>query len=123
MKVTSFLIGLGAGAAVAMLFAPRSGEETREMISASARHGRKYAEKRARQLRRAAGERVADFRDMAVDRAQDLRDMAGERVAEIREIALDAAERGRELIERQTDAVAAAVDAAKETYARESRTA
>lgn len=41
MKVISFITGLGVGAAMALLFAPRSGEDTREMLSDSAEQGRK----------------------------------------------------------------------------------
>ena len=32
MKLISFVTGLGVGAAVALLFAPRRGDETREML-------------------------------------------------------------------------------------------
>jgi len=32
MRITSFVMGLGVGAAVTMLFAPRSGKETREVL-------------------------------------------------------------------------------------------
>jgi gas vesicle protein len=99
MKFTSFVIGLGAGAAIAMLFAPRSGEETRAMIS-----------DKARESRRIAGERAREIRDMAGDKAAQLRDMAN-----------DMAERGRDAVSRQKNAVSAAVQAGKETYNREAQ--
>jgi gas vesicle protein len=56
MKFTSFITGLGVGAAVAMLFAPRSGEETREVLYEKARDGRRYVKDRLRDLRNVAND-------------------------------------------------------------------
>jgi gas vesicle protein len=53
-KVTYFLVGLGVGALVGILFAPKSGEETREFLSKKADEGREYAQKKARELRERA---------------------------------------------------------------------
>jgi gas vesicle protein len=50
MKVTSFVIGLGVGAAVAMLCAPRTGEETRQILGEKAERGRRFIEDRANEL-------------------------------------------------------------------------
>ena len=38
-RVTFFLVGLGIGALVGILFAPQSGEETREFLSQKADDG------------------------------------------------------------------------------------
>jgi len=38
-KSLAFFIGLGIGVGVALLYAPQSGEETREWISDNAEHG------------------------------------------------------------------------------------
>ncbi len=38
-SISAFVVGLGAGAALGVLFAPRSGEDTREYILASAQDG------------------------------------------------------------------------------------
>jgi gas vesicle protein len=108
MKITSFIIGMGAGATIAMLFAPRSGKETREMISDRAEQGRKFAKKQAREVREMATQQVGQIRDIAMDQAQQVRDMAA-----------DVAQRGKEVIGQQKNAVTAAVKAAKETYQRE----
>src|ERR1700737_623474 len=48
-KVTYFLVGLGVGALVGILFAPKSGEETRELLSKKADEGRDYAQRKARE--------------------------------------------------------------------------
>ena len=47
----AFAVGAVVGAAVALLYAPATGEETRRMIADKAREGRKRAEELARQGR------------------------------------------------------------------------
>ena len=46
-----FLAGLGLGALAGVLYAPRSGSETREVIRARAEEGREYVKNRAREAR------------------------------------------------------------------------
>jgi gas vesicle protein len=53
-RVSFFLVGLGIGALVGILFAPKSGEETREYLAAKADEGKEYAQKKARELRERA---------------------------------------------------------------------
>jgi gas vesicle protein len=53
-KVSYFLAGLGIGALVGILFAPKSGEETREYLSSKADEGRDYAQRKAQELRERA---------------------------------------------------------------------
>jgi gas vesicle protein len=47
----AFLVGAVAGAAVALLYAPASGQETRDFLSEKARAGRDKASEAARQGR------------------------------------------------------------------------
>jgi gas vesicle protein len=47
--ILSFVLGAVTGAAVALLMAPVSGEETRRLLSERAREGRERAEEAARQ--------------------------------------------------------------------------
>ena len=49
-----FLAGLGFGAIAGILYAPRSGSETREAIRSKAEEGRDYMRERARQAREQA---------------------------------------------------------------------
>ncbi len=49
-----FMAGLGVGAAVALLFAPRSGEETRQMLSEKAGEGREVLGRKAEEYRQQA---------------------------------------------------------------------
>jgi gas vesicle protein len=49
-----FLAGLGLGAAAGVLYAPRSGDETREALLSKAEGGREFVRDRARQAREQA---------------------------------------------------------------------
>ncbi len=49
--LTAFFLGALAGAAVALLFAPASGQETREYLGEKAREGKAKASETARQTR------------------------------------------------------------------------
>jgi gas vesicle protein len=64
-KITYFLAGLGVGALVGILFAPKSGEETRDFLSKKADEGKDYAQRKARELRERADELVERGKDVA----------------------------------------------------------
>lgn len=53
-KISYFIVGLGIGTLVGILFAPRAGEETRDLLAQKADEGREYAQKKARELRERA---------------------------------------------------------------------
>jgi len=57
-KLSFFCLGLGLGVAVGVLFAPKSGAETRELIRSKANDGTDYAKRRAADLRDTANETV-----------------------------------------------------------------
>jgi gas vesicle protein len=59
-----FLAGLGVGAVVGVLYAPRSGDETRDVIRSKAQEG----SERARQTARRAREQASDW----VDRGREV---------------------------------------------------
>lgn len=69
-KVSFFMVGLGIGALVGILFAPKSGEETREYLAQKADEGRDYAQRKARELR----ERAEDIIDRGKSVAQRQKD-------------------------------------------------
>jgi gas vesicle protein len=50
-----FLAGLGFGAIAGVLYAPRSGDETRQALRSRAEEGREFVRDRARQAREQAG--------------------------------------------------------------------
>ena len=60
-----FLAGLGVGAAVGVLYAPRSGSETRETLRAKADEGREFVSQRARKAREQASDLVDKGREVA----------------------------------------------------------
>ena len=49
-----FLAGLGIGAIAGVLYAPRSGDETRQALRSRAEEGREFVRERARQAREQA---------------------------------------------------------------------
>jgi gas vesicle protein len=81
-KVSYFLAGLGIGALVGILFAPKSGEETREYLTSKADEGRDYAQRKARELR----ERAEDL----IERSKEIMDRQKEGVAAAVEAGKDA---------------------------------
>ena len=85
-KVSFFLVGLGIGALVGILFAPKSGEETREYLSSKAEEGRDYAQKKARELR---------------ERAEDLIERSKEIMARQKDALSNAVESGKEAYKRE----------------------
>jgi gas vesicle protein len=59
-----FLAGLGLGALAGVLYAPRSGDETREVLRAKAEEGREYVRNRARDAKDQASQWADRGRDV-----------------------------------------------------------
>jgi gas vesicle protein len=59
-----FFAGLAVGAAISMLFAPKSGEGTRKYLSKKLNEGSKHARKKARELRERADDLVERGKEM-----------------------------------------------------------
>ena len=57
-KGNYFLVGLGIGSLIGVLFAPKSGEETREYIAKKAREGNELARRKAREMQDRVDETV-----------------------------------------------------------------
>lgn len=68
--VLAFLAGAIAGAAVALLFAPAAGEETRQLLGEKAREGRERAAEAARQGREFLAKQKETVKS-AIDRGRD----------------------------------------------------
>jgi gas vesicle protein len=68
--VVAFVLGALTGAAVALLMAPQSGEETRRLLAEKAREGREKAGEAARQGRE-LWNRQRDTLSTAFDRGRD----------------------------------------------------
>lgn len=85
--LASFLVGVGVGVGLGLLFAPKSGEETREILKQKADEGTEYLKKQ-----------TADLRENASARANDIID------------------KGRDVINRQMDNLNDAIQAGKQAY-------
>jgi gas vesicle protein len=68
-----FLAGLGVGALVGVLYAPRSGSETRDALRARAEDGRDYVRDRARVARDQASQWVDRGRDVVSQQKEQFR--------------------------------------------------
>lgn len=68
-----FLAGLGLGALVGVLYAPRSGSETREVLRARAEEGRDYVRGRARDARDQASQWADRGRDVVNQQKEQFR--------------------------------------------------
>ncbi|HTC57779.1 MAG TPA: YtxH domain-containing protein [Candidatus Sulfotelmatobacter sp.] len=68
-----FLAGLGLGALVGVLYAPRPGSETRDVLRARAEEGRDYMRSRAREARSQASEWVDRGRDVVSQQKEQFR--------------------------------------------------
>jgi gas vesicle protein len=71
-KISFFLVGLGIGALVGILFAPKSGEETREYLSQRAEEGKEYAQRKARELRERADDLVERGKQVATKQKESV---------------------------------------------------
>lgn len=72
--VGSFLLGLALGAGVALLLAPRTGEETRRVIGARARRATDRVRDRVADVADAVNEQVLDIRERVTERVDDARE-------------------------------------------------
>jgi gas vesicle protein len=84
--MNSFLTGLGAGLLLGVLFAPKSGEETRHQIGSSTKDGLDYLKKQGQEIR-----------DSAMDMVDRGKTMVNRQVGKLAGVAQ---ETGREVYQR-----------------------
>jgi gas vesicle protein len=107
-----FLAGLGIGALVGILYAPKSGRETREDLVATAKDGTEYVRVRAREVVDQAGHLVERGKGHATEYAQRGREVVERGRAQWE----DFVDRGKGFVNDQSAKVVAAVDAGKQAY-------
>jgi gas vesicle protein len=89
-----FLLGLGIGVAAGILWAPKAGEETRQLLAEKAEEGADYLK----------------------NRAQESTEYVRNRADDIRQSATDLYEKGRTNVQKQKDTLNNAVEAGKQAY-------
>ena len=100
-----FIAGVSVGALIGILYAPKSGRETREELLNSAAEGTDYLRTRARE--------AADGIHSMVGRSKE---QVGDLVDRGRSQWEEFVERGKNMVSDQTTRVAAAVDAGRQAY-------
>jgi gas vesicle protein len=100
----SFLLGGITGAALALLYAPRSGRETREMLGERLREG---------------ADRGRELKDQALEKGRALKEQALGKGRAILDDASEYMEKQREALEERKDRFSAAVEAGRQAYREE----
>lgn len=70
--LANFFLGLGIGVAVGLLFAPKSGEETRDILLTKADEGKEYLKKQTSGLVDSAGDLLDKGRDIIGKQKENL---------------------------------------------------
>lgn len=107
-KLTYLLIGGGIGAVLALLFAPKSGQELRDDIAVATKKGIEKGKETAGQLQEAAG----DYYEVTREKASELYQTAQEKAGELSEKAKTAAA-------QSANPISAAIEAGKGAYQEE----
>lgn len=107
-----FLAGLGLGALVGILYAPKSGRETREDIVAASKDGSEFVKTRAREYVDQAGQLVERGKGQATEYVSKGKEAVGRGRAQWE----DFVDKGKGFVNDQTVKVSAAVDAGKSAY-------
>ena len=92
--ISYFVVGLGIGVAVGLLMAPRSGEETRQLLRTKADEGTEFLRAKA----------------------EESKEFVRRRGTELRESASELIDRSKDAIARQKEQLAMAVEAGKQAY-------
>ena len=131
-RLTYFLVGAGIGAVLALLFAPKSGEELRNDIADATRKGIDKSREAAQQLGTKAGEyydatkqKAGEYYEGARETAEEYYEATRERAAELYDTATTKAGEvvatARDAARTQAGSISAAVEAGKKAYVEEKR--
>ncbi len=116
-KLTYLLIGGGIGAILALLFAPKSGEELRGDIADATRKGLEKSKEAAALV----GERAGEYYEVGREKAGEYYQTAQEKAGELKEKAGEIKEKAKEAVASTTNPFSAALEAGKEAYTEEKR--
>lgn len=107
-----FLAGMGVGALVGILYAPKSGREMREDLANSARESTEYLRNRTRQ----AAEDMSSLVDRGREQVNEYVERGRDAVDRGRAQWEDFVERGKTFVADQTSRVSSAMDAGRQAY-------
>lgn len=107
-----FLMGLGVGTALGVLYAPKSGTETRDELASTAREKSEFVRQRSRQ----AADQVGDLVDRGRDHLNEYVDRSKEAVDRGRAQWDQYVDRGRQAVNERADNVSSAVEEGKRAY-------
>ncbi len=116
-KLTYLLVGGGIGAILALLFAPKSGEELRGDIADVTRKGIEKGKETATQLQEKAGE----YYEVTREKAGEYYQVAQEKAAELKDKAGELTEKAKGAVAQSANPFTAAIEAGKEAYTEEKR--
>jgi len=108
-----FLVGLGIGAAIGVLYAPQAGTDTRESLAGSARERAEYLKQKSKE----AAAQVNTYVDAGKEQFGDYVERGKQAVAQGRSQVEEYVDRGRKVVAHHASKVSAAVDAGKNAYA------
>ena len=106
------LVGSAIGAAAALLYARQSGIETRQQLKDKTNQALDKTNELASQARGRANELVSQ----AQTRVSDMTSQARTKIDDLSGQAQGMIDRGRQMVDQQTDAVKTAIDAGKQAY-------
>jgi gas vesicle protein len=109
-RLTYLLIGGGIGAIIALLFAPKSGQELRGDIADATRKGIDRSRETASQI----GTKAGEYYEVTRERASELYSAAADRAGTL-------ADSARDVASRKGGQVTAAIEAGKQAYTEEKR--
>ncbi len=109
-KLTYLLVGGGIGAILALLFAPKSGEELRGDIADATRKGIEKSKETAAQLQEKAG----DYYEVSREKATEFYQTASEKASEL-------GEKAKSVAANTANPFSAAIEAGKDAYTAEKR--
>lgn len=112
-KLTYLLIGGGIGAILALLFAPKSGEELRGDIADATRKGIEKSKETAALV----GERAGEYYEVSREKAGELYSSAQEKAGELKEKANDLYSTAQDKVGELKDRASSLTDKAKEAAA------
>ncbi len=115
MKLSYLLIGGGVGAVLALLFAPKAGQEFRADIADATRKGLDKTEEMAAQL----GEKTSTIYEDTKTKAGEIYDSAKQKIISVETAISEIPENLQNAVHNKVEQISATIEAGKEEYERE----